>query len=104
MIVSKTPFRISFFGGGSDLPSFYNQSPGMVVSATIDKYIYISLNKKFDNSIRLSYSITENVDESLLDNALGYSNENAPGAHRLKLIPTLVAKNREKSLTLKLSS
>lgn len=63
MIVSKTPFRISFFGGGSDLPSFYNQSPGMVVSATIDKYIYISLNKKFDNSIRLSYSITENVDE-----------------------------------------
>lgn len=38
--------------------------------------------------------ITENVDESLLDNALGYSNENAPGAHRLKLIPTLVAKDR----------
>jgi D-glycero-alpha-D-manno-heptose-7-phosphate kinase len=49
MIVSKTPFRISFFGGGSDLPSYYNQSPGMVVSATIDKYIYISLNKKFDD-------------------------------------------------------
>jgi D-glycero-alpha-D-manno-heptose-7-phosphate kinase len=61
MIVTKTPFRISFFGGGSDLPSFYNQSPGMVISATIDKYIYISLNKKFDDSIRLSYSITENV-------------------------------------------
>ena len=63
MIVSKTPFRISFFGGGSDLPSFYNQSPGMVVSATINKYIYISLNKKFDDSIRLSYSITENVED-----------------------------------------
>lgn len=61
MIVSKTPFRISFFGGGSDLPSYYNQSPGMVVSATIDKYLYISLNKKFDDSIRLSYSTTENV-------------------------------------------
>jgi D-glycero-alpha-D-manno-heptose-7-phosphate kinase len=61
MIVSKTPFRISFFGGGSDLPSFYNQSTGMVVSATIDKYLYISLNKKFDDSIRLSYSVTENV-------------------------------------------
>lgn len=61
MIVSKTPFRISFFGGGSDLPSYYNQSDGMVVSATIDKYLYISLNKKFDDSIRLSYSVTENV-------------------------------------------
>jgi D-glycero-alpha-D-manno-heptose-7-phosphate kinase len=61
MIVSKTPFRISFFGGGSDLPSYYNQSPGMVVSTTIDKYLYISLNKKFDDSIRLSYSVTENV-------------------------------------------
>jgi D-glycero-alpha-D-manno-heptose-7-phosphate kinase len=63
MIVSKTPFRISFFGGGSDLPSYYNQSPGMVVSATIDKYLYISLNKKFDDSIRVSYSVTENVND-----------------------------------------
>lgn len=63
MIVSKTPFRISFFGGGSDLFSYYNQSPGLVVSATIDKYLYISLNKKFDDSIRLSYSVTENVND-----------------------------------------
>lgn len=63
MIVSKTPFRISFFGGGSDLPSYYNQNPGMVVSATIDKYLYISLNKKFDDSIRVSYSTTEIVDD-----------------------------------------
>ena len=62
MIVSKTPFRISFFGGGSDLPSFYNQYPGMVISAAINKYIYISLNEKYDDSIRLSYSVTENVD------------------------------------------
>jgi D-glycero-alpha-D-manno-heptose-7-phosphate kinase len=62
MIVTKTPFRISFFGGGSDLPSFYQKSPGMVVSATIDRYLYISLNKKFDDSIRVSYSTTENVD------------------------------------------
>ena len=63
MIVSKTPFRISFFGGGSDLPSFYNQSPGLVVSAAINKYLYISLNKKFDDSIRVSYSVTENVND-----------------------------------------
>lgn len=63
MIVSKTPFRISFFGGGSDLPSFYKQTDGFVVSAAINKYVYISLNKKFDDSIRLSYSITENVED-----------------------------------------
>jgi D-glycero-alpha-D-manno-heptose-7-phosphate kinase len=63
MIVTKTPFRISFFGGGSDLPSFYQKSLGCVVSATINKYIYISLNKKFDDSIRVSYSITENVND-----------------------------------------
>ncbi len=63
MIVTKTPFRISFFGGGSDLPSYYNQSPGMVVSATINKHLYISLNKKFDDSIRVSYSVTENVND-----------------------------------------
>lgn len=63
MIVTKTPFRISFFGGGSDLPSFYQKSLGCVVSATIDKYIYISLNKKFDDSIRVSYSTTENVND-----------------------------------------
>jgi D-glycero-alpha-D-manno-heptose-7-phosphate kinase len=63
MIVTKTPFRISFFGGGSDLPSFYQKSLGCVVSATINKYIYISLNKKFDDSIRISYSTTENVND-----------------------------------------
>jgi D-glycero-alpha-D-manno-heptose-7-phosphate kinase len=63
MIVSKTPFRISFFGGGSDLPSFYNQNDGFVVSAAINKYLYISFNRKFDDSIRLSYSLTENVED-----------------------------------------
>jgi D-glycero-alpha-D-manno-heptose-7-phosphate kinase len=61
MIVSKTPFRISFFGGGSDLPSYYMQEEGCVISTSIDKYLYISINKKFDETIRLSYSITENV-------------------------------------------
>ena len=45
------------------MPSYYNQSPGMVVSASIDKYLYISLNKKFDDSIRVSYSVTENVND-----------------------------------------
>ena len=42
MIISKTPYRISFFGGGSDYPSWYIKNGGAVLSTTIDKYIYIS--------------------------------------------------------------
>lgn len=59
MIISRTPLRISFCGGGSDIPSFYQHHQGLVVSAAINKYIYITVNKKFDNLIRVSYSITE---------------------------------------------
>jgi D-glycero-alpha-D-manno-heptose-7-phosphate kinase len=61
MIISKTPLRMSFSGGGSDLPSFYERSEGAVVSVAIDKYIYVTVNKKFDNSFRIGYSKTENV-------------------------------------------
>ena len=62
MIIARAPLRISFFGGGSDLPSFYRSEAGAVVSTAIDKYIYIAINRKFDNKIRASYSITEMVD------------------------------------------
>src|SRR5438132_12740062 len=62
MIISRTPLRISFVGGGSDLAAFYRQEPGAVVSTAIDKYIYITINKKFDHKIRASYSVTEMVD------------------------------------------
>jgi D-glycero-alpha-D-manno-heptose-7-phosphate kinase len=61
MIITQTPLRISFAGGGSDLPAFYRKFGGAVVSTSINKYIYINLNEKFDNGIRLSYSKTENV-------------------------------------------
>jgi len=61
MIISRTPLRMSFVGGGSDLPEFYRQHGGAVLSTAIDKYIYINLNKKFDNGIRLAYSVTEEV-------------------------------------------
>lgn len=61
MIITRTPLRISFAGGGSDLPSYYEQYGGAVVSTTINKYIYVTINKKFDNAIRLSYSKTEHV-------------------------------------------
>ncbi|MFA5750476.1 MAG: GHMP kinase, partial [Candidatus Shapirobacteria bacterium] len=43
MIISKTPLRMSFSGGGSDLPSFYERSEGAVVSVAIDKYIYVTV-------------------------------------------------------------
>jgi D-glycero-alpha-D-manno-heptose-7-phosphate kinase len=62
MIISRTPLRISFVGGGSDLPAFYCQDPGAVVSTAINKYIYIAVNRKFDRKIRASYSRTEIVD------------------------------------------
>jgi len=62
MIISRTPLRISFVGGGSDLPAFYQQEAGAVVSTSINKYIYITVNPKFDDKIRASYSRTEMVD------------------------------------------
>jgi len=62
MIVSRTPLRVSFAGGGSDLRAYYREETGAVVSTAIDKYIYVTVNKKFDSRIRASYSVTEIVD------------------------------------------
>ena len=64
MIISRTPFRISFAGGGTDLRDFYSLEQGSVVSAAIDKYMYICVNKRFDHTIRVSYSKTENVERA----------------------------------------
>lgn len=61
MIITQTPLRMSFVGGGSDLPSFYRKHGGAVVSTAIDKFVYVGVNRKFDNSIRVSYSRTEEV-------------------------------------------
>lgn len=61
MIISRTPFRISFAGGGTDLKAFYCNEGGAVISTTIDKYMYITVNKRFDNTLRVSYSKTEIV-------------------------------------------
>ncbi len=59
MIITRTPLRISFGGGGTDLSAFYRIEPGAVTSTAIDKYVYIIVKKRFDNSIRVSYSKTE---------------------------------------------
>ncbi len=63
MIITRTPLRVSFAGGGTDLPSFYRTyDGGAVVSAAIDKFVHVIVNEKFDRSIRVAYSRTENVD------------------------------------------
>lgn len=62
MRITRTPLRISLVGGGSDMPSFTNKHPGAVFSFAINKYVYVSVNKKFDGKYRVSYAKTENVD------------------------------------------
>ena len=62
MIISKTPLRVSFAGGGTDIRDYYKTGYGAVVSSAIKKYVYVTINKRFDDDIRLSYSKTEIVD------------------------------------------
>src|SRR6185312_11921637 len=61
MIISKTPLRLSFVGGGSDIPSYYRAHGGAVLTTSIDKFVYITVNKRFDETLRVSYSQTEEV-------------------------------------------
>jgi D-glycero-alpha-D-manno-heptose-7-phosphate kinase len=61
MIISRTPLRVSFAGGGSDLKEFYSHKQGAVASTAINKHMYVTVNKRFDDSIRISYSKTEIV-------------------------------------------
>ncbi len=66
MIISRTPLRMSFAGGGSDIAAYYKTGFGAVVSSALDRYVYITINRKFDDLIRVSYSqteIVESVDE-----------------------------------------
>ena len=63
MIITRTPFRVSFAGGGSDLREFYSKNGyGAVVSAAINKYMYIVIHPYFHDKIRLKYSKTEDVE------------------------------------------
>lgn len=66
MIVTRTPFRVSFFGGGTDYPPWFRQYGGAVLATTIDKYCYIScrhLPQFFDHKHRIVYSAIENVSD-----------------------------------------
>jgi D-glycero-alpha-D-manno-heptose-7-phosphate kinase len=62
MIITQTPLRVSFFGGGTDFPAFYLSEGGAVLSSAIDKYIYVIIKKRFDDKIRVGYTRTEIVD------------------------------------------
>jgi D-glycero-alpha-D-manno-heptose-7-phosphate kinase len=64
VIISRTPLRVSFFGGGSDLPAFYRRHGGAVLSTAIDKSVYVTVSRKFDEAVRVSYSRTEEVARS----------------------------------------
>lgn len=64
MIITKTPFRMSFFGGGTDMESFFKEYGGAVISTTFDKYCYVNvrhLPRFFDYSTELTYSKSERV-------------------------------------------
>ncbi|MBM3887149.1 kinase, partial [Candidatus Dependentiae bacterium] len=66
MVISKTPFRISFFGGGTDYPVWYEKYGGSVLSTTIDKYCYISTRRLppfFDYKYRIRYTTREEVND-----------------------------------------
>jgi D-glycero-alpha-D-manno-heptose-7-phosphate kinase len=59
VIISQTPYRVSFAGGGTDLPAFYRREFGAVLSTTIDQHIYVTIHRRFEPTIRISYSRTE---------------------------------------------
>jgi D-glycero-alpha-D-manno-heptose-7-phosphate kinase len=66
MIISQTPYRVSFVGGGTDLPAFYEREYGAVLSLTINRHIYVTVSPRFDSTTRIAYTkteIAENIDD-----------------------------------------
>jgi D-glycero-alpha-D-manno-heptose-7-phosphate kinase len=63
VIITQTPLRISFFGGGTDFPEFYLKESGCVLSSAIDRYIFVIIKQRFDEKIRVAYTKTELVDD-----------------------------------------
>jgi D-glycero-alpha-D-manno-heptose-7-phosphate kinase len=63
MIISRSPLRITLGGGGTDLPSYYRDHEGFLVSAAIDKYVYVNVMRPFTEGIYLKYSQLEHVDQ-----------------------------------------
>ena len=69
MIISRTPFRVSFVGGGTDLPSFYKKSEGRVLSCAINKYLYVVVKKQLgivEYKYRVNWSKVEFTNEKIM--------------------------------------
>ena len=70
MIITKTPFRISFFGGGTDLPTFSKKYGGAVIGSSINKYIYHNISKLpsnlFDYSVRFPCTAGEGISQAII--------------------------------------
>lgn len=62
MIIVQTPLRVSLFGGGTDFPTYFREEGGCVLSTAIDKYIFITVKKRFDDLFRVGYTRTEMVE------------------------------------------
>lgn len=62
MVISKTPLRVSFAGGGTDFREYYRHRMGRVVSTAIGRHVYVTVNKRFDHAIRVAYTRTETVE------------------------------------------
>jgi D-glycero-alpha-D-manno-heptose-7-phosphate kinase len=66
MLVSKTPYRVSLFGGGTDFPEYFNKSPSIVIGGAINKFVYVTINTQFSkitkNNIKIFYKNVELVD------------------------------------------
>lgn len=62
MLIVQTPLRVSLFGGGTDFPSYYEEHGGCVLSSAINKYVFITIKRRFDDKIVVGYTRTESVD------------------------------------------
>src|SRR3974377_672143 len=82
MIVSRTPLRVSFAGGGTDLPDFFEEHGGAVVWTSIDKWVHVIVPPRFEGDGRVSYSKTE-----IVENASAVQHDLAREAMRLSGVP-----------------
>jgi D-glycero-alpha-D-manno-heptose-7-phosphate kinase len=84
LIIARSPLRISLGGGGTDLPSYYREHEGFLIAAAIDKYVYVTINRPFNEGIYLKYSEIEyvktidEVSHNIIREALKLENLNTP--------------------------
>lgn len=84
MIISQTPYRVSFAGGGTDLPAFYESEPGAVLSVTISRHMYVAVHTRFEPTFRVAYSRIElaehvgHIEHELVREALRLTGVNEP--------------------------